>query len=220
MTVSAAMLIVVCTLVVPTTGSTAGCEDARKVALERNPADMYVPKCTERGTYQRRQCEDEARDDCWCVDEVTGKRNNNYGRACDIEPVPCTTARKDALKVRRVGGYVPKCAKDGTYLLRQCQGGVQDLCWCVDTFTGERSKMTGQKCDRERKPTECETIREHALTSKLVGAYIPACSGDGRYEARQCQSGTNNHCWCVDVVTGKKNGFTGEACDKEAEGDL
>ena len=39
-------------------------------------------------------------------------------------------------------------------------------------------------------------IRDEAISSGLIGVFIPECAPDGLYTPAQCH-GSTGHCWCV-----------------------
>ena len=49
---------------------------------------------------------------------------------------------------------------------------------------------------------KCHTVRDIALTKRLIGAYIPQCQkeDESKYIILQCHASTW-YCWCVDEIT-------------------
>lgn len=49
---------------------------------------------------------------------------------------------------------------------------------------------------------ECNTVRDIAVTKRLIGAYVPQCQkeDESKYNILQCHASTW-YCWCVDEIT-------------------
>ncbi|KAK2181081.1 hypothetical protein NP493_413g02087 [Ridgeia piscesae] len=157
----------------------------------------YVPQCTDDGKYQKRQCHGST-GYCWCVNEdgaeVDGTRKGPSEGPVECEegkyakPTgPCHVALARTRPL--LGAYVPQCTDDGKYQKRQCHGST-GYCWCVNE---DGAEVDGTR--KDAKPTgPCHVAL--ARTRPLLGAYVPQCTDDGKYQKRQCH-GSTGYCWCV-----------------------
>lgn len=68
--------------------------------------------------------------------------------------------------------------------------------------------------------TACQQQKDEAIAKRLLGAFIPKCTADGKYESVQCHH-DKGPCWCVDEVgqevpgSRTQNGFQRPNCDEE-----
>ncbi|KAK2143935.1 hypothetical protein NP493_4360g00001, partial [Ridgeia piscesae] len=98
--------------------------------------------------------------------------------------------------------FVPQCTDDGKYQKRQCHGST-GYCWCVNE---DGAEVDGTRKGPGEGPVECEEGKYAkptgpchvalARTRPLLGAYVPQCTDDGKYQKRQCH-GSTGYCWCV-----------------------
>eukprot|EP01061_Rhynchopus_euleeides_P011028 TRINITY_DN205_c0_g1_i3.p2 TRINITY_DN205_c0_g1~~TRINITY_DN205_c0_g1_i3.p2 ORF type:complete len:332 (+),score=109.85 TRINITY_DN205_c0_g1_i3:176-1171(+) len=181
------------------------CSTARGIAYSSNSVNRVIPTCSEDGkTWEALQCHHDA---CFCADPATGDKIGDNATECASA---CQLHRMRAVKNLMPGTHVPKCYSNGTYVERQCM--PSGACWCVDSETGARTECPVEKY------TTCAEAQEIAKDMHLLGGYVPKCSEDGKqYLPRQCQGGVHDKCWCVEVLTGKNSGMTGDACDVEAK---
>ena len=183
------------------------CSAARTIAYSSNRINQWIPKCSADGTtWEARQC---VKDDCFCVDTVSGEKDTTLlaSNECKAEAKPKTCAEKaEAVKAKGLlGAYIPQCAADGSYLVKQCWTAT-NTCFCVDTVSGEKDTtlLASNECKAETKPKTCAEKAEAAKAKGLIGSYIPQCAADGSYLVKQCWTATNS-CFCVDTVSGEKD---------------
>jgi hypothetical protein len=141
----------------------------------------------------------------------------------------CTEQRRKALSSGLLGAFAPTCEDDGSYKRFQCH---ERYCFCVDPASGE--KMPGSSMSMDEfssfdeaeqscsvgsfqdqtlvQLTECQTKRKAALSSGLIGAFVPRCEDDGSYHHTQCHG---SMCFCAHPETGESRGAGGSIADLE-----
>ncbi|XP_069771801.1 thyroglobulin [Narcine bancroftii] len=171
---------------------------ARIGICDRQTTELFVPRCTRDGQYEKVQCQGS---DCWCVDsqrlEVPNTRIQGLRPKC---PTMCEQQQKSSilLKGQQPAGsdvFVPSCAADGSFQPIQCDGMN---CFCVDlqgrkipgigdTFGG------GIKCPSACQLTGAEKFiqtirillrRSNSFTTPAV--YVPQCKENGDWRRIQC----------------------------------
>ena len=195
------------------------CQVALNLAVTMNLVGGFTPNCTTDGMYAPRQCQGGTHGWCWCVDTLTGEKTGMTGDACDVAVTTVQTCAEKVADLKDkpalIGAFVPKCADDGSYLAKQCWGST-GTCFCVDTLTGEKNNMSLTTCSPVTTVQTCaEKVADLKDKPALIGAFVPKCADDGSYLAKQCWGSTGT-CFCVDTLTGEKNGMTGDACDVAA----
>ncbi|XP_072013062.1 uncharacterized protein [Amphiura filiformis] len=158
----------------------------------------YVPQCTGNGDFVVKQCHGST-GHCWCVnengEEVQGTRKGpGQGDVICGELTECQARAAGAEGL--LGAYVPQCAENGDFEVKQCHGSTGH-CWCVNE-NGEELQGTrkgpGQGDVICGELTECQA--RAAGASGLLGAYVPQCAENGDFVVKQCH-GSTGHCWCV-----------------------
>ena len=48
----------------------------------------------------------------------------------------------------------------------------------------------------------CASVRDHAMNTSMMGAFVPQCETDGSFSTVQCHASTA-FCWCVSEDTGE-----------------
>lgn len=99
-----------------------------------------------------------------------------------------------------IGVMMPRCDSNGDYEAKQCHAST-GMCKCVRP---NGSLLAGFS----RTVQECNCFRHRDVASKIrmLGQFIPACEeSTGLYKNIQCHE---NHCHCVNQVTGEKYGMT------------
>ncbi|XP_033109473.1 fibrillin-1-like isoform X4 [Anneissia japonica] len=133
--------------------------------------------------------------------------SNGCGHAC-MEPVGlthCQQRRKDYISSGLIGGFLPNCNSDGSYIVSQCHGGT-GFCFCVDQFgviiEESRMDVRGVEADcsqylpeAEIELTHCQQRQKEYYETGLLGGFSPRCNDDGSYKVSQCYIG---FCFCVD----------------------
>ncbi|XP_055772390.1 thyroglobulin-like isoform X2 [Salvelinus fontinalis] len=198
------------------------CEIARDTAMKIVRLGVYVPTCDNDGQYTPEQCR-ASTGYCWCVNSTGQKilgtetlpgtaRINCATQNGMMRPkTPCEIARDTAMKIVRLGVYVPTCDNDGQYTPEQCRAST-GYCWCVNS-TGQKIQGTETppgtaiiNCATQngmmRPKTPCEIARDTAMKIVRLGVYVPTCDNDGQYTPEQCRASTG-YCWCVNS-TGQK----------------
>lgn len=117
--------------------------------------NIYVPHCTKKGEYHKRQCTNNA---CWCVDPngVTIKGTN---RSESDEKPDCENGSNLGLCLKSLlkhstgllGSFRPKCSESGVYKAIQCH---EAKCWCVDK---QGIEVENTKVNLPQMPTCVET---------------------------------------------------------------
>lgn len=95
--------------------------------------NIYVPHCTKKGEYHKRQCTNYA---CWCVDP-NGLIIKGTNRSESDEKPDCENGSNLGLCLKSLlkhstgllGSFRPKCSESGDYKAIQCH---ESKCWCVD----------------------------------------------------------------------------------------
>ncbi|KAF8771979.1 U24-ctenitoxin-Pn1a-like [Argiope bruennichi] len=111
------------------------CQAVREKELKSNSQVKLVPRCTEEGEYEAKQCfEGSPFCMCWRPDG-----SHITEPSLKIKSCSCIVHRDQVQSRRLVGNYHPQCEQDGTYSRIQCHGGM-GFCWCVD----ENGNKTGK----------------------------------------------------------------------------
>uniref|UniRef100_A0A1V1WBF6 Putative venom protein n=1 Tax=Superstitionia donensis TaxID=311983 RepID=A0A1V1WBF6_9SCOR len=108
----------------------------------------------------------------------------------------CELHREREQKRIGVGKLVPECEENGDYKGLQCHGGTRFCqCWDIKGHPITPPSMFLKSC-------ECHREKKIAEEGDIIGAFIPRCKKNGKYEKKQCWASTGT-CWCVDE-DGKK----------------
>lgn len=163
----------------------------------------FVPQCADDGSYSLTQCHGST-GFCWCVDTSSGAELNATRRspsepypdcmALTLSPCQLQAARTPSL----LGAFKPQCEADGSYSVVQCSGST-GYCWCTDVngvmvANSSVPSYGGQPDCSQARLTPCQLQAQEA--AGRPGAFIPSCTADGKYQQKQCQSGTG-YCWCA-----------------------
>ncbi|XP_007938731.1 thyroglobulin [Orycteropus afer afer] len=168
-------------------------------ACEQPPRKLFVPSCTEEGSYKDVQC---SAGECWCVDswgkELPGSRVSGGQPRCPTECERQRSRMQSLMGSQPAGSSlpVPSCTSEGHFLPVQC---FNSECHCVDmqgqAIPGTRS-VTGEP---KQCPTRCQLQAEQAflrtvqslftnssLPPALSSVYVPQCSANGQWRRVQC----------------------------------
>ncbi|KAK2095023.1 hypothetical protein P7K49_026439 [Saguinus oedipus] len=175
------------------------CELQRERAFLKR-AD-YVPQCTEDGSFQTVQCQNDSRS-CWCVgadgSEVLGSRQPGRPVACLSF---CQLQKQQILLSGYVNStatsYLPQCQDSGDYMPVQCDVR-QVQCWCVDA-EGMEVYGTRQLGRPRRCPRSCE-IRNRRLLHGVGDKSPPQCSAEGEFMPVQCKFVNTTDMMIFDLV--------------------
>ncbi|XP_032109835.1 thyroglobulin isoform X2 [Sapajus apella] len=175
------------------------CELQRERAFLKR-AD-YVPQCTEDGSFQTVQCQNDGRS-CWCVgadgSEVLGSRQPGRPVACLSF---CQLQKQQILLSGYINStatsYLPQCQDSGDYTPVQCDVR-QVQCWCVDA-EGMEVYGTRQLGRPRRCPRSCE-IRNRRLLHGVGDKSPPQCSAEGEFMPVQCKFVNTTDMMIFDLV--------------------
>merc|ERR550519_3051700 len=163
---------------------------------------LFVPKCNCDGSYAQVQCSGST-GYCWCSTKLGKKVPGTSVRGklpkCKSAGLSkCQKQRRAASMVKKIGAFIPKCNRDGSYAQVQCHKST-GYCWC-STKCGTKLPGTSvrgkpPKC-KSAGLSKCQKQRRAALRTKMIGAFVPKCDRDGSYSAVQCHASTG-YCWCT-----------------------
>ncbi|KAK7475626.1 hypothetical protein BaRGS_00033119 [Batillaria attramentaria] len=107
------------------------CEQLREAS--KHLMGNFVPKCTDSGDYDSRQCRGHpGTGTCWCADlggrEIPGKNLP-----------PCVFQLVKHSRSRQLGSFRPVCTLTGEFESKQCMGS---MCFCVDKKNGVKEPGT------------------------------------------------------------------------------
>uniref|UniRef100_T1DEL1 Ctenitoxinlike-Lyc-1 n=1 Tax=Lychas buchari TaxID=1330406 RepID=T1DEL1_9SCOR len=114
------------------------------------------------------------------------------------EKSECEEHKEKAQKSSSPVKVVPNCESNGDYAGLQCHSeGRFCSCWRKDgtPITQPSTKIKSCECHRAKD----DKLQTH---KGAIGAYIPQCTEDGRFDKQQCW-GSIGMCWCVDIETGR-----------------
>uniref|UniRef100_G3WK69 Thyroglobulin n=1 Tax=Sarcophilus harrisii TaxID=9305 RepID=G3WK69_SARHA len=168
-------------------------------ACEQPSGELFVPTCTEVGSYDQVQC---FAGECWCVDpqgrELPASRIQGQSPRC---PTECEMQREQAqvlLKSLPAGSSlaVPSCSSDGSFLPVQCSDSG---CYCVDSKGQVIPRTETVKGEPKQCPTTCQLAAEKIFLQtvqdflskpsqfpQLSDIYIPQCNSKGQWKRVQC----------------------------------
>ncbi|XP_036597527.1 LOW QUALITY PROTEIN: thyroglobulin [Trichosurus vulpecula] len=168
-------------------------------ACEQPSSELFVPTCTEAGSYDQVQC---FAGECWCVDprgrELPATRIRGQRPRC---PTECEKQREQAQVLMRglpAGASlpVPSCSSDGSFLPVQCSDSG---CYCVNSEGRAIPRTETVNGEPEQCPTPCQLAAEQmflqtvqvlldepSLLSQLSDIYIPQCNSKGQWKRVQC----------------------------------
>ncbi|KAG6928179.1 SPARC-related modular calcium-binding protein 1-like [Chelydra serpentina] len=189
----------------PTGGNLTQCQHDRAAALARRQTDsIYVPECSEDGSFLQVQCHKQT-GYCWCA-SAEGKPVS--GTSVLHQTPNCTGSYvvrpswQDPNSSRREGGRPrptpasppPEKQEEGTSLPFLIPIILPDF---KPNRTVKRIQEFPPSCEQERLEA-LEEIQQH----QQEGTFVPECEGDGTYKPVQCHQATG-YCWCVQVDTGR-----------------
>ncbi|XP_027701311.1 thyroglobulin [Vombatus ursinus] len=168
-------------------------------ACEQPSSELFVPTCTEEGSYDQVQC---FAGECWCVDPQGGELPHTRIRGQRPRcPTECEKERGRAQVLMRslpagASLSVPSCSSDGSFLPVQCSDSG---CYCVnsegqaiprtETVNGE-PKQCPTTCQLAAEQMFLQTIQaildEPSLLPQLSDIYIPQCNSKGQWKRVQC----------------------------------
>ncbi|XP_055952665.1 uncharacterized protein LOC129988459 [Argiope bruennichi] len=113
-----------------------------------------TPKCDENGNLQSKQCYDHS-EQCVCVRKDGSMINKP---STNIKGCQCLATKDEEENSDLIGGYIPQCEADGTFMKKQCHYST-GYCHCADPVTGKNTTVPARmdvdiNCDA---PSESET---------------------------------------------------------------
>ncbi|KAK7482967.1 hypothetical protein BaRGS_00025744 [Batillaria attramentaria] len=131
-------------------------------------------------------------------------------RQISVVPAGTTTALSCAQRVLQMqtassnglpllGQTIPKCAADGSYAPRQCEGSV---CYCVDPNGNQIPGYTANIGDSGNMDCQCARDQYAYQQTGLIGRLF-TCTNTGSYQRYAC---TGSVCYCADNLGQMRTG--------------